>query len=385
MKRIVIAGAGYAGISALRALRGHMRRHPEDEVLIFDRNECTTMLPSLPDIASGRLRESVVTIPIRRMIPRKAVFVNQEIEKVDLDTRVVSTASGDYPYDYLVFCPGSVTNLYGFDQHLDRVFVLDSLREAVRLREAFARFLQNGDSRNLVIAGGGFTGLEAACFLRERARRQSRELAVTVLEKTDRLLGNLPAKTGAYVETLLGELRIRVVKNSSVRTFDGSRVTLASGAVIDNAFLIWAGGSKRAIDDISGTFSALADGRLQVNEFLQLPEYENVFIAGDCAAVAKNDAYLRKAAAFSASSGRLAGRNLSKTLKGRPPRKYRPIDIGWVIPLYPSSVGKLIGVVDIRGRAGLGLHYLACVYRTRSVRDKVSYAWMALRSMAGRA
>ncbi len=380
MKRVVIAGAGFAGISALKPLGRYASAVPEDEIIIFDKNDFTTMMPSLPDVAAGRLKQGVLKVNIRNLLPKGVQFRNEEITKIDLDVAIVTTASSDYHYDYLIFCPGSVTNFYGFGQHLDQVFVLDSLRKALRLQEEFDRYLRDRNSRTLLISGAGFTGLEAACFLGAHARANSKALKVVIVEKNDRVLGNMPGEVSGYVNSLLSDLEVRVLTNSSIESFDGRNVTLETGEVFEDAFFVWTSGSKRAIGDISGTFSTLPDGRLIVNRFLQLPDYENVFVGGDGAAIKRGDVYLRKAAAFSVASGRWAGRNVVRSLENKRLIRYRPFDIGWVIPLYPSSIGKVTGVT-IKGRPGLSFHYLACGYRSHSIINRTRYGLMALKSL----
>jgi len=380
MKRIIIAGAGQAGISALKPLGRYASDAHEDEIIIFDRNDYTTMMPSLPDLASGTLKQSVLKLNIRKLLPKGVEFINEEIKKIDLDARIVATGSRDYRYDYLIFCPGSVTNFYGFDQHLDQVFVLDSLQKALMLKEKFDKYLSSRNSCTLVISGAGFTGIEAACFLGAHARAKSKPLSVVLVEKSDKVLGSMSEKVSGYVDSLMSDLMFRVVTSSSIKSFDGGTVTLETGEAFKDAFFVWTSGSKREIEDITGKFSTLPDGRLIVNGFLQLPEHEDVFVAGDGAAIKSRHGYLRKGLAFSVGSGRRASRNVVRSLENRRLRKFRPVDIGWVIPLYPSSIGMVLGVT-LNGRLGLSFSYLTCAYRTHSLINRIRYVLMGLKSL----
>lgn len=380
MKRIIIVGAGQAGISAVRPLGRYARDAHEDEIIIFDKNDYTTMLPSLPDLAAASLGQSVLKVKIKNLLPRGVEFRNEEIEKIDLDACVVATASGDYHYDYLIFGPGSVTNFYGFDQHLGRIFVLDSLQKALSMQEEFDKYISGRNSCTLVISGAGFTGIEAACFLGAHARAKSKPLSVVLVEKGDRVLGSMPEEISGYVDALMSDLGFRVIINSSIKLFDGATITLETGEVFEDAFFIWTSGSKRAIQDISGKFSTLSDGRLIVNRYLQLPEHENVFVAGDGAAIKRRNGYLRKAVTFSVGTGRRASRNVVRSLENRRLRKFRTFDIGWVIPLYPSSIGKVLGVT-LKGRLGLSFHYLACAYRSHNLINRIRYALRGLKSL----
>jgi NADH dehydrogenase len=382
MKRIIVAGAGFAGFAALKHLGRFTGTSPEYEVVVFDRNDYTTIIPSLPDVASRRMDQDLPKANIRRLLPRGAVFVNDEVRKADLDARTVSTGSNEYEYDYLLLAAGSVTNLFGFKQHLDPVHVLDSLPEAVRLREAFGGYLSSGAAHTLLVSGAGYTGVEIACFLSEHAIANSKNMKVILVEKADKAVGNLPEPERRYVESLATDLGFEIVTNSSVVSFDGADVTLETGEAFRNVFFIWASGSKRAIEDISGGFGSLPDGRMHVNRFLQVSGYENVFAAGDCAAIKNGDIYLRRAVPFSVASGATAGKNIVRSLENRPLKKYRPVDLGWVIPVYPSSAGKVLGI-PVRGRLGLAFHYLTCGYRTHDLRSARGYLALGLKNIFG--
>jgi NADH:quinone reductase (non-electrogenic) len=218
--------------------------------------------------------------------------------------------------------------------------------------------------------------------LKKYAEENSKIINITLIEKTDRVLGNMPAAVGRYVESLVSDLGFNVIKDSSVISFNGNDVSLETGEVFEDVFFVWTSGTKRAIEDINGGFTSLPDGRMQVNEFLQVSGYENVFAAGDCAALKSDDAYLRKAAAFSVSSGATAGKNIVRSLKNMPLKRFKPVDLGWVIPLYPSSIGKLYGI-PIRGRLGLCLHYLACGYRAHDLESRTGYLILGVKNLIG--
>src|SRR4030042_4735293 len=211
MKRIVIAGAGFAGISALKPLGKFTVTAPEYETMIFDKNDYTTMMPSLPDIAAKRIKQNLPKASIRDLLPKRVLFKNEEIERIDFDAQSVSAGSKDYEYDYLLLSAGSVSNFYGFNQHLSRIFVLDSFTEALRIEQEFSKYLENRESYTVIIAGAGFTGIETACVLKAYAETNARTINVVLIEKADRVLGNLPAHISDYLESFMSGLGFRVI------------------------------------------------------------------------------------------------------------------------------------------------------------------------------
>jgi NADH dehydrogenase len=376
VKKIIIAGAGFAGISAANSVKRTLSS--ECQVTVFDKNEYTTMLPSLPDVSGGVIDRAMSTGDIRGLLPPGTELVKEEIKRIDLDAQNVSADKGEYNYDYLLISAGSVTEFFGFKDNKQDIYTLDSLQSALKIKQEFARYLDVTERPVVVISGAGFTGLEAACALREYSKGRSKDVDMVLVEKTSRVLGSLPEKISGYVETLISGLGFKVVRNSSVKSFNGKDVELTGGEVFKNAFFVWTAGTRISIEHISGEFKSLNDGRIIADEFLRVPGYENVFVAGDCAAIKNGNGYLRKAVNFAVYSGKSAGKNIALSIMGKKLEKFKPVDLGWVIPLYPSSVGNVMGVT-VKGKLGLMLHYFMCGYRNYSFKNMFAYFLKALK------
>ncbi len=134
--------------------------------------------------------------------------------------------------------------------------------------------------------------------------------------------------------------------------------------MIDKAFFVWAGGTKFSIPEIRGNLKPLPDGRIIVNEYLQIPAHPEVFAAGDSAAVKDSSGnYIRKAVNFAWFGGKHAGKNISRLAGSKKLRPFKPVDPGWIIPLHEKAVGRLFGFIRAKGRLPLRLHYLLCGIR----------------------
>ena len=151
----------------------------------------------------------------------------------------------------------------------------------------------------------------------------------------------------------------------AVESFDG-RNAVAGGRTYENVFFCWAAGSKFAVPEIKGNVDRLRDGRLKVARDLSLPNYPNVFAAGDAAAIEPRGQPLRKAVNFAYYGGKHAGRNIARRLRGRPTRPFRPVDLGWVVPFRETSVGRLPFGLWVHGRLGVRLHHQMCGIRNYS-------------------
>jgi NADH dehydrogenase len=171
---------------------------------------------------------------------------------------------------------------------------------------------------------------------------------------------------------------LTLVTGATVAGFDGRTATLSDGRRLENVFLCWATGTRFPIADVRGNPARLRDGRFEVDACLRLPAHPEVFAAGDAAAVLHKGAVLRKAVNFSRDSGRVAGLNAARTLLGRPPVPYRPVDLGWVIPFGDVGAGLLFSKIGTKGRLPLALHYLMCGLRNYSAGNRLYYWKTAL-------
>jgi NADH dehydrogenase len=380
-KTVIIVGAGFAGLAAARALGPLARRTPDLAVTLFDRHAFTTMVPSLPDLAGGRFASRHLTAPVASQLPASIHFRQERVEALDFTNRTITTAAGAYPYDHLIVAPGSVTDFRGFNQHPEALHALDFLPDAERLSADFSAYVKSAGTPAVVIAGGGYTGLELAASLRDAALHLGKPARVTVVEFQKTLLPAMPDWVRAYMLKQAARLGLDIVTGASVSAFDGQNVTLSTGRILENVFLCWSTGTKFPIADVRGNHKQQRDGRFEVDQFLRLPAHPEVLAAGDAAAITQNGAILRKAVNFSRDSGRAAGLNVARALQGQPPVPCKPVDLGWVIPFGDAGVGLLFSKIGVRGRLPLMLHYLMCGLRNFNAGNRLFYWKTALAAL----
>ncbi len=362
--RILILGAGFAGLRAATVLQNAIGRMPEAEIALLDTNSYTTMIPALPDLAGQRVPAAMLTEELRHLVrPDIVRIITDTVTRIDLTTRQAEGEERLYDYDFLIIATGSVTDLFGFNQHLEAVHTLDSRDGALSLSQKFVQYLSRCGEPHAVVVGGGYTGLELACNLQHLARRSEKACRLSVVELQDHILPALPDDIRSYMEKKTSSRGIQILPQAKVETFDGHHATLNNGVELSNIFLCWSTGTKFAIADVKGNFETLKDGRLKVMPGLNLAHHPEVFAAGDSAAMKKDGQYLRKAVNFSIYSGQLAGRNIIRVLNGQAPEPFNPSDLGWVIPFCTTGAGKLFGRYTVRGRLPLSLHYFMCGFR----------------------
>ncbi|MFA6173892.1 MAG: FAD-dependent oxidoreductase [Kiritimatiellales bacterium] len=369
--KTIIIGGGFAGRQACRALRNE-----DTEIILLDPRSSTVMLPALPDLAGGWLDEKLLFQSLEKLLPKNVRHVQKAVRSIDLDAKTLIADDEIFTFDHLLIAAGSVTDFRGFDQHREQIYHLDSLETALRIRDDFTAYLLKTEHPQVVMAGGGYTGLELAMSLFYRAQADGKPCRVTIVDPSPELLPFLPKAKQEYIKAFLIRTGVTVLSGQRITGFDGQNVT-AGDRIFENVFFCWAGGSTFAIPEIKGTVARLGDGRLKVNSDLSLPGYPDVFAAGDSAAVEQNGQPLRKAINFAWYEGKCAGNNIARKLHGKATRPFHPFDAGWVIPLHGDSVGQLFSRIWIKGNTGLRLHYFMCGFRNTCLANFAGFARIA--------
>jgi NADH dehydrogenase len=368
--KIIIIGAGFAGLECAKKL-GSLRNH---EILLFNKTSYTTMLPSLPDVAGGRVKKKYLIEQITNIVPKKIQVKIETVTSVDLNDMTVQTTYNIYNYDVLVLAQGAQSNFFGFNQNVDKMYKLENVDDAERINRDIRQKVADGTLKNIVISGSGFTGLELGANMHTLLKNNP-EIAIQFVEKSDTILTPSEPVFAAYVKKELEEIGLKFFVKNTIKEFDGSRVVLEDGTVIDNAVLIWTSGLKRAIN-ITGQSKEMPNGRLIVKNDLRIEGSENVFAIGDCSAFMENGKCLRMAVNYASMMGACAGENVKRSIKGKELKSFKPFDPGWVLPVHHTSVGYAFNM-KVKGRIGIAMHFMIMGIKNYNLSNMAAYFWYA--------
>jgi NADH dehydrogenase len=342
--RVVIAGAGFGGLSAARTLA----RSPVD-VMIVDRNNYHTFPPLLYQVAAGELEPGDIAYPVRtilRKIPN-ARFTMAEVKRVDVERRVVETDGPHIPYDFLILATGTVDHFMRVAGGPEHAFSLKTLEQAIALRNHILGCVERADHeaeddrrRGLlafVVVGGGPTGVETAGALAELIHgplmKDCRsldfsEVRIVLIEATDRLLPTLPEPLGIYAAKRLREMGVEVRLQSLVERITPESLHLQDGAVLPACTTVWAAGVRgEPLAEASGLPTGRR-GRVAVLSTLQVPDYPEVYVVGDLAYFEQDASPLAMVAQVALQGGVTAARNIQRQLAGDEPLPFRYRDRG---------------------------------------------------------
>lgn len=305
MPHVVIIGGGFAGINAAKTL-GQSRAV---DVTIIDQRNHHLFQPLLYQVAMAGLDPSDIASPIRHLLspyPRVRTLLARA-QSIDVEQRRVLSDAGPIEFDYLLVACGATHSYFGNPQWEQFAPGLKNLEQATEIRRrvlvAFEKAERSSDPAEqahwmtFVIVGGGPTGVELAGAIAEMARfalaRDFRAIDVTqahviLVDASERILNQFDAKQAAWAQSALEKLGVEVVLNKQVTAIDLRGIHMGDRR-IDAGTVLWAAGVQA--NRIGQSLGVPLDraGRVVVGADLSIPNYPNVFVAGDLANVTGPD------------------------------------------------------------------------------------------------
>ena len=395
-RRVVIVGAGFGGLWAAKALS-----NAPVEVVVIDRENHHVFQPLLYQVATAGLSPADIAAPIRGILGtyKNISVMLGEIIGVDVATRAVLVMGGRHvSYDYLVLATGARHSYFGhndwepFAPGLKRIEDATDIRRQILLAFERAENETDADERrrlmNLVIVGGGPTGVELAGAMAELARRvlakdfrniDPRAARIILIEAGPRLLPTFPEDLADDALRRLERLGVEVHLGAPVTAID-SLGAMFGATRIEARTVIWAAGI--AASPAGQWIGAKCDrvGRIEVNPDLSVPGHPEIFAIGDTAlAIDINGRPLPGIAPVAKQQGRYVGRLIKTRLHcaehGKPfryrnygqlatiGRKAAVVDFGWIrlrgfVAWLIWSVAHIYFLIGFRNRAIVALNWL---------------------------
>lgn len=359
LPRVVVLGAGFAGISLITKLRNKPL-----SVVLIDKNNFHQFQPLLYQVATSGLEPDAISFPIRKNFSgyKNFLFRMAKAENVNPDEKRVYTDEGYVSYDYLVIATGSVSNFYGLTEIERNGIGLKSLKESLNLRSLLLENLEKAaittDEKerqqltNVVIVGGGPAGVELAGALAEFKKFvlpkdypyfNKETMNLYLIEAGTRLLAAMSESSSATTLKDLDKMGVEVILNTSVKSYDGSVVELGEKSNIEAATLVWTAGVKGDYPEGMEKAVVLPGNRLEVNSFSQVNGYNNIFAIGDVGGMTSDDlpkGHPMVAPAAIQQGEHLAG-NMLKLLANKPLKPFAYLNKGLL-----ATIGKKRAVAD---------------------------------------
>ena len=357
LPRIVVIGGGFAGLWAVRGLRG-----ARAEVLLVDRSNHHTFQPLLYQVATAGLAAPSIAAPLRHILKGQAnvTVLMGEATAIDVAVRRIVIDGAPYAYDYLVVAAGATHAYFGHDQWAQDAPGLKTLDDALLIRGRVLRAFERAEAAtdageraewlSFVIVGAGPTGVELAGTLAEIARhtlkREFRRIdpttaRVLLVEAGPRVLPVFPEALSAQARRQLERLGVSVKLGRAITGVDATGVDIGDERVHARTVL-WAAGV--AASPLGRALGCPLDraGRVWVTPDLSIPDHAEVFVAGDLAGIAGGAAVVPGIAPAAKQMGRHVARVIRARIEGLPAGPFHYRHHGSL-----ATIGRRAAVVDL--------------------------------------
>lgn len=352
---VVVLGAGFAGLAAVRVLaRANVR------VTVIDHHPYTTFQPLLYQVATGGLNPGDVTFPLRTFVARRRQAVRyrrSSVTDVRPDQREVVCDDGlTIGYDYLLVANGLTANFFGIPGAEQFAMPVYTRSEAIKVRDTLFGGLERIAGRSkmgtagftIVIVGGGPTGVEMAGQVAEMRdvsmprtypEFDPKKVNVVLVEMTDRLLAPFDEHLRDYALAQLRKRGVDVRLNTAITQVEADRVDFKGGDSMPMDMIVWAAGIG-AYERV-GTWGLEQGrgGRIVVGDDLRVKGQDAIFAAGD-AAVGENEP-LPQLAQPAIQGGKHAGRQILNLVRNRPTTPFHYFDKGIL-----ATIGRAAAVAE---------------------------------------
>lgn len=382
-KKVLVLGAGYAGLQAVTKLQKEVSAE-EAEITLINKNDYHYEATWLHEASAGTINYEDLLYPVESVLKKDKVnFVKAEVTKIDRNAKKVETDKGIYDFDILVVALGFVSETFGIDGMKDYAFQIENVlttRQLSRhIEDKFANYAaskeKDENDLSILVGGAGFTGIEFLGELTDRIPElcskygiDQSKVKVTCVEAAPKMLpmfsDDLVNHAVNYLENRGVEFKIATPivacnEKGFVVEINGEKQQLEAGTSV------WAAG-VRGSHLMEESFEGVKRGRIVTNQDLTIAGHDDIFVIGDCSAFvpAGEERPLPTTAQIAMQQGEHVAKNIKHILNGEAKEEFEYVDRGTVCSLG-SHDG--IGIVYGKDITGKKAAFMKKVIDTRAV------------------
>ncbi len=348
--KYLIIGGGFAGLTLAKRLA---RFFKGSDITLVNRTEFFLFTPEIYEVATAEeelvtqedLKKSV-SFSLSKVLKNLGVnFIEAEVKSIDLQKKTVSMQSKSIEYEHIFLALGSESEYFGIAGAKENALPLKTFQDALRIKNAVEFSVQRGRSDvkkklvRIVVAGGGYTGVEVAGELVKLVNHVAwkngfprEKIEIQVIEGASELIPGLDSRLSRDASERLRDLGVRISLMSLISKVDPGIFELKNGERETYDVLIWAAGVKSTQVPIVQKTEIDPKGRIKVNEYFQIKDYSNAYVLGDNSCFTSQDGIVSPPTAQSAiRHAEYLGRIFPLLLKNQKPPAYNCPPHGYVI------------------------------------------------------
>ncbi len=393
-KKVLVVGGGFAGYTAAKEIR-HLAKDRDDVgVMVVSKENYFTFWPMLAGIISSDVEAKNVAQPLRRaLIHAGASFRRAELESVDYEAKTISASGVDIPFDHLVLALGASPAYFaipGVEEYCISIKGLgagEEIRNRVieRYEEATLARGEVPDSKlTFVVIGGGATGVETVAEIHglihgvlasDYPNIDPRRVRLVLIDANPEILKEIDPALRKVARAKLAHINVEVVNNVRAKEVEEDRVILDDGREVLSENVIWTAGTRASEKLADLAFAHDERKGLDVDEFMRVKGFEDVWGIGDCAANvdAKGEAIPPNAQA-AVQEGKAVARSILAAMEGKEPEPFEYRPVGQLVEIGGEfAVNEVMGV-KFSGFVAALVWRATYLYKLESPQSKVRVA-----------
>lgn len=382
-KKVLVLGAGYAGLQTITKLQKQISAD-EAEVTLINKNDYHYEATWLHEASAGTISYEDLLYPVESVVNKDKVnFVKAELTKIDRNAKKVETDAGIFDFDILVVSLGFESETFGIKGMKDYAFQIENVLTARKLsrhiEDKFANYASSKqkDDKDLaiIVGGAGFTGVEFLGELTDRIPELCNKYGVEQSKVKITCVEAAPKMLPMFSDELVNHA-VNYLENKGVEFKIGTPIVAANekGFVVkvndeeqqlEANTVVWAAG-VRGSKLMEESFEGVKRGRIVTKQNLTIEGYDDIFVIGDCSAFipAGEERPLPTTAQIAMQQGEHTAKNVKNILEGQPTNEFEYVDRGTVCSLGAHDG---VGVVYGRDIQGKKAAFMKKVIDTRAV------------------
>jgi NADH dehydrogenase len=340
MKRICILGSGYAGLFCAANLLADYDNRNKYEIIIFDQNSYHQLLQQIHLVSANLKKPTDISFSIYDLMKDDIKFYKELVVGVNLDKQNIFTANNkEYDFDYVIIALGSSNAFFGLKGAKEYSQSFRSLDDAIKLQKK----IQNLKDYNIIICGGGATGISLAGAISETSKDN---LNITIVEAQPDILPGWNPKLVEAIKKFLIKNKINLITNNPIKEVYPSSVLLGDGTIIENSLSIWTAGVKGSDIQIIPEVKKTRSNRIIVNKLSQIGGYTNAFAVGDISAFPLDNGQISpQLAQFAVRQAMNIAKNILRKEKGEKLVEFHYEQHGSILSLGNRCIGMINGII----------------------------------------
>jgi len=340
MKKICILGSGYAGLFCAANLLADYDNRNKYEISIFDQNSYHQLLQQIHLVSANIKKPNDISFSINDLMKDDIKFYKELVVGINLDKQNIFTANNkEYDFDYVIIALGSSNAFFGLKGAKEYSQSFRSLDDAIKLQKK----IQNLKDYNIIICGGGATGISLAGAISETSKDN---LNITIVEAQPDILPGWNPKLVEAIKKFLIKNKINLITNNPIKEVYPSSVLLGDGTIIENSLSIWTAGVKGIDIQIIPEVKKTRSNRIIVNKLSQIEGYTNAFAVGDISAFPLDNGQISpQLAQFAVRQAMNIAKNILRKEKGDKMVEFHYEQHGSILSLGNRCIGMINGII----------------------------------------